>query len=138
MDFRAPFINDAGRLRSGWRILIFIFVFLGGIKISDVLVRRLDWAALPRGYELLDLLARIFVLTSALVAGYLCVYILEGLPWRSLGLTFKTRWFYDLIVGSIIGFLSLCLAVAIAAAAGGLRFTLSTPDIFWPTARAVS
>ena len=137
MNLRAPFINDAGRLRSGWRILIFILVFLGGIKISDVLVRRIDWATLPRGYELLDLLARIFVLTSALLAGYLCLYILEGLPWRSLGLTFKTRWFYDLIVGSFIGFLSLCLAVVIATAAGGLRFTLSTTDILWPTARAV-
>ena len=137
MDLRTAFINDAGRLRSGWRIVIFIFVFLSGIKISDLLVLRIDWAGISHGYQLLDLLARIFILVSAFVAGYLCSRIIEDLPWRSLGLTFKTRWFYDLVVGSIIGFLSLCLAVAIATAAGGLRFTLSTTDVLWPTVRAV-
>src|ERR1051325_5416406 len=135
MDLRTPFINDAGRLRSGWRIVIFIFVFLSGIKISDLLVLRISWGSIPHGYQLLDLFARIFLLLSSLVAGYLCTRLIEDLPWRSLGLAFTARWFYDLVIGSIIGFLSL--AVAIAAAAGGLRFTFTTEDVFWPTVRAV-
>jgi len=137
MTLRTPFINDVGRLRSGWRIVIFIVVFLSAIKISDLMVLRINWGGIPHGHQLLDLFARIFLLLSSLVAGYLCSRIIEDLPWRSLGLAFTTRWFYDLVVGSIIGFLSLCLAVAIAAAAGGLKFTFSTADLFWPTIRAV-
>jgi membrane protease YdiL (CAAX protease family) len=137
MDLRAPFINEAGRLRSGWRILIFIVVFFGGIKLGDLLLFSFNWSAMSHGYQLLDLIARVFLTLSALVAGYLCANIIEGLPWRSLGLTFKGGWFYDLVVGSIVGFLSLSLSVAIAAAAGGLRFSFGTADILWPTTRAV-
>src|SRR6476659_97840 len=103
MTLSTPFINDAGRLRSGWRIVIFIIVFLGVIKISDLLVLRINWAGLPRGYQLLDLLSRILLLVAAFIAGYRCAHLIEDLPWRSLGLTLKTRWFYDLILGSIIG-----------------------------------
>src|ERR1051325_10544367 len=124
MDLRTPFINDAGRLRSGWRIVIFIFVFLSGIKISDLLVLRINWGSIPHGYQLLDLFARIFLLLSSLLAGDLCTRLLhELLPSRSLALTSTARWFCRLLIVSIIGYLSLSLAVAIAAAAGGLRFT---------------
>ena len=137
MNLSAPFINDAGRLRSAWRLLIFCIVFVGAIVTSDVLVLRIDWRSLSHGDQLLDLVRRLFFLASALLSGYLCAYILEGLPWRSLGLTFKTPWFRDLLVGSIVGVLSLCLAVAIAAVAGGLRFTLGTSSMLWPTVRAV-
>jgi membrane protease YdiL (CAAX protease family) len=137
MNLSPPFINDAGRLRSGWRLLIFCLVFVGAIVTSDLLVLRINWRALLYGDQLLDLVRRLFFLGCALLAGYLCAYILEGLPWRSLGLTFKTRWFRDLLVGSIVGFLSICLAVVIGAAAGGLRFTLSTSNMLWPTVRAV-
>jgi membrane protease YdiL (CAAX protease family) len=137
MNLRTSFINDAGRLRSGWRIVIFILVFLSAIKTSDLLLLRINWASIPHGYQLLDLLARIFLLASACIAGYLCAHLIENLPWRSLGLTFRTRWFYDLVVGSVVGFLSLSLAVAIATAAGGLRFTVSTTDVLWLTLRAV-
>jgi membrane protease YdiL (CAAX protease family) len=137
MNLRTPFINNAGRPRSGWRIVIFTFLFLAAIKISDLVVLRVDWAGIPNGYQLFDLLGRVFILGSALVAGYLCTYLVEGLPWRSLGLTFKTRWFYDLVVGSIIGFLSICLGVATAAATGGLKFNFGSSDVIWPTARAV-
>jgi Predicted metal-dependent membrane protease len=101
------------------------------------MVLRINWRAISYGDPLLELVRRGLLTVCALVAGYLCAYLLEGLPWRSLGLTFKTRWFYDLVVGSIIGFVSICLGVAIAASAGGLKFTLSTADVLWPTTRAV-
>jgi hypothetical protein len=43
-----------------------------------------------------------------------------------LGLTLHTQWLRDLIVGSGIGIASLALAAAIAFAAGGVRFSLSS------------
>jgi membrane protease YdiL (CAAX protease family) len=62
-------------------------------------------------------------LAAALGAGYLCARLLEGLPWRSLGMTLHERWLRDLVIGSAIGFAALALAVGIATVAGGLTFS---------------
>jgi len=137
MNLRTPFINNVGRLRSGWRIISFVFTLLATVNLSDMVVQRINWHVIPHGDPLLDLVRRVLLLASALVAGYLCARFLEGLPWRSLGLTFKTRWFRDLLLGSVVGFLSLCLAVAIATAGGGLSFSFNAANLLWPTTRAV-
>jgi hypothetical protein len=77
----------------------------------------------PYAEFLADLVFRFTLLIAALGAGYLCARLLEGLPWRSLGLTFHQGWFRDLIIGFAIGFGALGVAVGIATAAGGLRFS---------------
>ncbi|HYN25029.1 MAG TPA: CPBP family intramembrane glutamic endopeptidase, partial [Pyrinomonadaceae bacterium] len=56
--------------------------------------------------------------------------LLEGLPWRSLGLSLHAGWFRDLLAGSAIGIASLALAAAIATAGGGLRFSFSAAGMF--------
>jgi membrane protease YdiL (CAAX protease family) len=68
---------------------------------------------------------RLVLLITALAAGYICTRWLEGLPWRALGLWFHSGWLRDLAFGSLLGFLSLALATAIATAGGGLTFTIS-------------
>jgi uncharacterized protein len=126
---REIFINDVGRLRSGWRILIFCAAFVAsGFLIATIL--RLLYLVLhdvgpvtPYFALVADMIFRIMTLAAGLGAGYLCARWLEGLPWRSLGLTFHQEWFRDLLVGCAIGFAALAMAVAIAAAAGGLRFS---------------
>src|SRR5690348_7406195 len=99
MSPHTPFINEFGRLRSGWRIIIFTFVFIGGVYLSDMLLLRINWMEISHGSSLLDLVRRLFFLVSALVSGYLCANILEGLPWRSLGLSFNTFWFRHWLLG---------------------------------------
>jgi membrane protease YdiL (CAAX protease family) len=69
-----------------------------------------------------ELIFRFGLLAGALGAGYFCARLLEGLPWRSLGLTFHTGWLRDLVFGFIIGFASLVVAVAIASK--GFKFSL--------------
>ena len=81
--------------------------------------------ALPRRSYVWDMLYRVSLLVTALVAGYLCARVLEALPWRSLGLTLHSRWFRDLVVGSAIGFAAIVAGVAIAMLGGGLRFSFS-------------
>ena len=71
------------------------------------------------------MLYRVSLLATALAAGYLCARVLEGLPWRSLGLTLHSGWLRDLLVGSAIGFAAIVVAVAIAMLGGGLRLSLS-------------
>jgi membrane protease YdiL (CAAX protease family) len=131
MDAQQIFINSEGRLRSGWRVLIFIVVYVALLFLLSTIV-RVGYAVglqIAPGRNLggftEDLIFRLILLASALLAGYVCNRWLEGLPWRALGLTLHTHWSRDFAVGSLIGVASLALATAIAAAAGGLRFTAS-------------
>ncbi|HEU4834461.1 MAG TPA: type II CAAX endopeptidase family protein [Pyrinomonadaceae bacterium] len=124
---REIFINEVGRLRSGWRLLIFIAAFIA-LSLLLVTLARVVFIILPgdssRAAEFgAELIFRFGLLAAALGAGCLCARYLEGLPWRSLGLTFHSGWLRDLIFGFAIGFASLVVAVAIASR--GLSFSLS-------------
>ncbi len=131
MNLKQVFINPAGRLRSGWRVLVFallffLFLFLLGslLRLGFVVGNRLMPAGRVGSY-LQNVVFRLLILIPALGAGYICARWLEGLPWRSVGLWLHSRWWRDLLVGSIIGILSLAAAAGLATAGGGLSFTVS-------------
>ncbi|PWT88986.1 MAG: hypothetical protein C5B55_12155 [Blastocatellia bacterium] len=131
MDLHSIFINTDGRLRSGWRLLLYAFLFLAiyillgtGLWImSGVLGPFIEH--LPHVTFVRDVVGRLVMLTSAIAAGYLCNRFLEGLPWRALGLTLHTGWLRDFIVGSVIGLVSLFIAVGLATIGRGLRFSFN-------------
>ncbi len=132
MKLGNPFSNEFGRLRSGWRLLIYIVLFLA-LNFVVTTVVRIGFALLhnklppvPHAEYISDFVFRCVLLLLALLSGYLCARLLEGLPWRSLGLTLHAGWLRDLLIGSLCGILTLVIAVAICAAAGSLRFTLTT------------
>src|SRR6185369_11507380 len=123
---REIFINEFGRLRSGWRVVIFVTAFLALSMILATMLRVALIVIGPRAETnvsqfIAELIFRGALLGAALGAGYICVRFLEGLPWRSLGLTFHRGWFRDLVFGFAIGFASLSFAVAIASR--GLKFS---------------
>jgi len=137
---RKIFLNDVGRLRSGWRVLIFVLVFIA-ISFLIATVLRAGYAvvrsfapAIPHSGFVSEVIFRFGLLGTALGAGYLCARFLEGLPWRSLGLTFHTGWFRDLVIGFVVGFVSLVIAVAIAFR--GLHFSFTTSGLM-PTVRSL-
>jgi len=127
---RRIFLNDFGRLRSGWRVLLFIFAFFAVLFLLATVLRVAYLVLInvgptvPGQAYVADAIFRLTMLLAALGAGYLCARLFEGLPWRSLGLTFHRRWLRDLLIGCAIGFAALAVAVGIATAAGGLRFSL--------------
>lgn len=128
---RKVFLNEVGRLRSGWRVLLFAFAFLAVffliatfLWLGYMILFNVAGNRVPYLNRIADLLYRLNILVSALGAGYICTRLFEGLPWRSLGLTLHHGWLRDLLLGCVIGFAGLAFAVAIATAAGGLRFTL--------------
>lgn len=131
MDLKQVFINSAGRLRSGWRLLIFVLIlvilslFFGAVtrKIFEVAVRFVPSSGVARYLE--NFLFRLIFLIVALLAGFICTRFLEDLPWRALGLWLHARWARDFLLGSVIGIVSLALAAAIATVGGGLSFTIS-------------
>jgi membrane protease YdiL (CAAX protease family) len=131
MDLKQAFVNPFGRLRSGWRLLIFVLIFivlsvLLGAAASKAAQLAIRWVP-SRGvaHYLENFMIRLVLLAASLVAGYICTRWLEGLPWRALGLSLHARWARDLCVGSLIGIASLALATLIATAGGGLSFTIS-------------
>lgn len=125
------FVNASGHLRSAWRLVIFVVVYLIILFVLTSAVRLLYAFAINAVPERIgrdyfqNLVFRLMLLIAALAGGYICTRWLEGLPWRALGLWFHTAWLRDLAFGSLIGFLSLALATAIATAGGGLTFTIS-------------
>ena len=136
---RKIFLNDVGRLRSGWRVLIFLASFVAISYLIDTVLRvayavvREFAPAIPHPKFIANVIFRFSLLGAALGAGYLCTKFLEGLPWRSLGLTFHTGWFRDLVIGFVVGFASLAIAVAIAFK--GLHFSFTTALL--PTVRSL-
>ena len=120
--------NDFGRLRSGWRLAVFLllFIFFGVLFqiIADGILKNL-----PVGYSsnsFLNLAVSSFIsLTVALLAGWFCGKYLEDLPFRALGAWFTRNWLKDLLLGLIFGALTVSFAVLIAVVFGGLSFTFN-------------
>ena len=128
MGLQDVFVNKVGRLRSGWRFALFVFAlitlsFLLATAVRVAFVVGRGFVSIPHANYFANVVFRFTELATALLAGYFCARVLEGLPWRSLGLTLHKGWVRDLIVGSVIGIAGLALAVGIAAAGGGLRFS---------------
>jgi membrane protease YdiL (CAAX protease family) len=125
MTLNTAFFNSYGRLRSGWRFLIFLLLFsffavLFGAAAHVVL------AMLPIGFGpegLMFLLVNWGIsLFLALGIGWICGNFLEGLPFRALGAAFTKYWFGHLCLGLGIGVVSLVVVIAATMIFGGLRF----------------
>ena len=125
--------NGAGRLRAGWRFLVFsaaailfAFFFLGPAAYFALAVFR---GATGVRDGRLGILAQSFVFTAtAILIGWLCCRFIEGLPLRSLGVTARKGWLRDALLGALLGGLSITLAAAICTAAGSYTFILAPSD----------
>ena len=126
------FINRAGRLRSGWRLALFLAITQVLIELTVLLIpaalglvlgsadRASALLAGPLGYVMQALV----ILAAAALTGWWCGRVFEGLPPRALGWALHRGWWGDLLVGSLIGAGSIGLAVLIGAAGGGFRLHL--------------
>jgi len=131
MKLSSILYGDYGRVRSGWRFAIFVagFAFFATVTltISSLAGRSLTLGGVT-GSTINFLLTSIALLVPALLVGWLCNRFLDGLPYSSLGASFTGGSFRNLGYGAVLGVLTLCLAVAIAAAFGGLSFNLDNVD----------
>jgi uncharacterized protein len=128
MKFQTVFFNDFGRLRSGWRFAIFMLLF----TFSAILLQLFTKAILdnlPNGHSssgFLSLSAGSFAsLALVIFTGWFCGKYLEGLPFRALGIWFTKYWLKDLALGLIFGAAAVSFAILIAAAFGGLSFSIN-------------
>lgn len=126
--FEHLFFNEKNRLRSGWRVALFLvlfFLFFEALVGFSVFVLT----NLPVGFGAGSLLAMSLVsftgLILALFLGWLGGRLLEGLPFRALGASFTKNCLKDLIWGLLIGAGSLAFAVLIAVIFGGYGFRVN-------------
>lgn len=127
------FYNSAGRLRSVWRLAIFTAVYLAAataaFAASDFALRLLlpretyRWLAVESGWGWIFQSASLFV--PAALVGWGCAYVLEELPWRSLGWALHKGWLRDTLFGLVVGGASICLAALIGVAVGGYGLTFN-------------
>lgn len=128
MNFSEIFINQFGRIRSGWRFTIFLLAFIffvilfGGAAGLILSALAVDFRS---GSLLYIVVSSSISLGLALLLGWLCGKFLEDLPFRALGAWFTENWLKDLIAGLLIGAFTLCLAVLIAVSFGGLNFNFN-------------
>ncbi|MGA9773336.1 MAG: CPBP family intramembrane glutamic endopeptidase [Blastocatellia bacterium] len=135
------FINEERELRSGWRVLIFFLLFLLAAILLNTLLDAIA-SVFPPVRNLLrepdneeEASARLVLyysvgqianLAAALAASALCARLFERRSLASVGYKLHRGWLRDFALGSLIGAASLALAVGIEAAAGAVRFDVST------------
>jgi membrane protease YdiL (CAAX protease family) len=142
MEPNSAFLNQAGRLRSGWRLGIFVLLFAASMFLLGSIVRVVyvfgEQLHVTFSEYVQNIIFRVVFLGSAVLAGWICNRWLEGLPWQALGLSFHSGWLRDLLIGSVVGGASLAIAALVAFAAGGLRFAFSGREFLWSTFQSLS
>ena len=126
MNFNDIFFDSAGRVRSGWRVAIFVVAFVtAAIATTTVAFVALSLTSVlvPGAGSALSLLANgIATLVPALAIAWLCGKYLDHVPFRALGAWFTRGWLGHLVAGVFVGAVTLALAVGIAVIFGGLSF----------------
>ena len=122
------FINEFGRLRSGWRLTIFLilFAFFGGAFGSAAEFTMKQTAVDSSQGSVLYLVINGFLsFVIALSVGWFCGKYLENLPFRALGAWFTRNWLKDFGLGLFFGAFSISVAALTAYIFGGLSFRLN-------------
>ena len=128
MNAKTIFFNDFDRLRSGWRLAVFLAVFIFvALILGLIVVTILDAFQIPSGAgSMMFLVVNGAVsLIPALFVGWLCGRFLEGLPYRALGAWFTKYWLTHFVLGLLIGGVTIGTAVLIAVVLGGLSLEIN-------------
>jgi membrane protease YdiL (CAAX protease family) len=125
------FYNRAGRLRSVWRLCIFAVLllialnaFVLGTEFALALVvsrETFRWLLVESNWGFI--VQSVLYFAAAALAGWGCGYVLEELPWRSLGWALHRGWRRDTLFGLLVGGASVCVAALVGMFAGGYRLT---------------
>jgi hypothetical protein len=126
------FYNGAGRLRSVWRLALFVAAYVAVVTVVFMVAEFAAALLLPRGvYKLIFEGTAGFIIQSfllyvpAALIGWGCAVMLEDLPWRSLGWARHEGWLRDAMFGTLVGGVAVCVAALAGWAAGGYGFSVA-------------
>lgn len=124
MQKHVVFFDSARRLRSGWRVATFLFLYIFSTAVFALILGTVFAAGeispvtSPERFAVSSLIG----LVPALVVGWFCGKWIEGLPFKALGASFSPGWFKNLTLGLLFGAASLGLAILIAVIFGNFTF----------------
>jgi hypothetical protein len=108
-------LNDQGTVRSGWKVLGFVLLFMAiGISLS-LIAKSLHAPRLGQGVGVWINLAIIAL------ASFICVG-LEKRSFLDLGLRFGPRWFGEFLAGTLGGILLILLTALLVRGLGGFHW----------------
>lgn len=131
MTFFAIFFDNSGLIRSGWRALFFL-VFYGIVSLIAQVLLIAGTAYLAKDTSDQRLLGIAGLFVGTILAGsiaWVCGKIFEKLPFAAFGASFSKGWLKHLIVGNLLGFFAIVLAILPAFADGKLRFAASSEPL---------
>jgi uncharacterized protein len=120
--------DSSGRLRSGWRFVIFALIFITLAALLEGVTGSIMSRTRVGGSLVALVVFDALILISALAAGWFCNWFLEGLQFRALGASFVNGWYRRFSAGLLVGTLTLCFAVLICVISGGLSFNFDRAD----------
>ena len=125
MNPQKIFFNQFGRLRSGWRFTIFLisYIFFAS-SLTAGFVALLNNLPVGAGQNSLITLGGTFAIFSvcAILLGWFYGKIFEDLPFRALGIWLTKNWLKNLILGLIVGAVSIGFAALIPFISGAISF----------------
>ena len=118
--------NEVGRLRSGWRFIIYLLSFLIISTIVGLLTfvitqaltgdSKATFLGTPPGMAITAFISTII----ATLLGWFYGKLLEDFPLKALGWVFNRTWLKDFLIGLFLGAITLTVAVIIAMPGGGV------------------
>jgi hypothetical protein len=122
------FNENTGLLRSGWRALIFSFIYFFAVLFFGSMGTAISIGLQSTGYASAAtyfVTSSLFSLIPAILVAWLCGRILEKLPYKAFGAAFTNGWLKHFALGLLVGAIALALAVAVGFAFGSLRFVMN-------------
>ncbi len=121
MTIRGFFLLPDGRLRSTWRFLLFIPLFIALAFAASLLLSALLPAPIGE-FEQQQVLGGLVTCLSAWLASWLALRWMDQRSIRTVGLWFYEGWGRELVLGLAGGVVLISVVVAIQLAAGAVRF----------------
>ncbi len=127
------FLNRHDRLRSGWRFAIFGALYYTAVAALITLLFAIPYLFTRATHEQvngrlaggLGYLVQFFLMfVPAVLLGWGCGRLFDGVPFRAQGWTIHRGWLRDFLYGSLCGGVALALAALGATLCGGFHFQL--------------
>lgn len=122
MTLREVFFAADGRLRTGWRALLFLPLFVAQVAVFVILMRVIFGEALREKEEALAALGGTFSALAAVLAAAILLRFLDRRNFRTMGFWPYRGWLGELGIGLAAGLGMVSLVVAFAWLADSVEF----------------
>jgi hypothetical protein len=126
------FRNLYGHLRAGWRIGLYLLIFVPSLLPGIGVLKLVGWLFnLPGGKDIaspINIIFMIVVASGLAIAAYITLRWVDKRPYELLGLNFSLSTIKEIISGFAIGASNLVIVVAVLSILGFLKISWNGID----------